>query len=87
METPFDEFGNGVVIKERRHAPVVTEEERERGRKKFISSAARAKKVLRIGDRIRVTKCPGTKRWIEFAGWDGNWIISKSGMAIVTPRS
>lgn len=38
-----------------------------------------AKLVLKPGDRIRVTKCPGTRRWITFAGWDGYWIVSKSG--------
>ena len=40
----------------------------------------RAKKVLQKGDRIRVTKCPGTKRTITFDSWDGNWIVSKSGI-------
>lgn len=39
-----------------------------------------ARQVLQPGDRIRVSKCPGTKRYITFAGWDGQWIVSKSGI-------
>jgi hypothetical protein len=38
-----------------------------------------AKEVLKKGDRIRITHCPGTKRTITFDHWDGNWIVSKSG--------
>ena len=45
-----------------------------------------AKRVLKPGDRLRVTKCPGTKRWITFAGWDGIWIVSKSGINDFSPR-
>ena len=44
-----------------------------------------AKKTLKPGDRLRVTKCPGTKRWITFAGWDGSWIVSKSGINDYSP--
>lgn len=40
-----------------------------------------AKKMLKAGDRIRVTRCPGTRRWVIFEGWDGNWIVSKSGIS------
>ena len=46
---------------------------------------AAAKAVLRPGDRLRVTKCPGTKRWIAFAGWDGQAIVSKSGIDVFSP--
>ena len=45
-----------------------------------------AKSVLKPGDRLRVTKCPGNKRWITFAGWDGIWIVSKSGINDFSPR-
>lgn len=45
-----------------------------------------AKRILQPGDRLRVTKCPGTKRWITFAGWDGIWIVSKSGINDFSPR-
>lgn len=44
-----------------------------------------AKRVLKPGDRLRVTKCPGTKRWITFAGWDGHWLVSKSGINDYSP--
>lgn len=46
----------------------------------WLNSVAKAKKVLKKGDRIRVTKCPGTKRTVTFDHWDGNWIVSKSGI-------
>lgn len=59
---------------------MLTEQEKEEARKRFLIAAKNAKEVLNKGDRLRVTKCPGTKRWITFAGWDGNWIISKSGI-------
>ncbi len=52
----------------------------EKCRRDFRLAAANAKKVLKAGDRLRVTKCPGTKRVITFAGWDGDWIVSKSGI-------
>lgn len=39
----------------------------------------RARLLLKVGDRVRVTACPGTKRTITFAGWSGQWMISKSG--------
>lgn len=46
---------------------------------------AAAKAVLRPGDRLRVTKCPGTKRWIAFACWSGQAIVSKSGIDDFSP--
>ena len=39
-----------------------------------------AKAVLKKGDRLRVSKCPGTKRMITFSHFDGIWIVSKSGI-------
>lgn len=39
-----------------------------------------AKEILKKGDRVRVTKCPGTKRTITFERWDGCWMVSKSGI-------
>jgi len=41
---------------------------------------AKAGELLKPGDRFRVSKCPGTKRWATFAGFDGYWIVSKSGI-------
>jgi len=50
-------------------------------RKRICNLAtAQAKTTLKRGDRLRVTKCPGTKRWITFECWDGDWIVSKSGI-------
>jgi len=46
-----------------------------------------AQAYLREGDRLRVTKCPGTKRWITFKNWDGCWIVSKSGINDYFPGS
>jgi hypothetical protein len=57
-----------------------TDQQKEDNRKRFRIAVENAKQVLVAGDRLRVTKCPGTKRWISFAGWDGNWIVSKSGI-------
>lgn len=48
-------------------------------------ACAAARAALRPGDRLRVTKCPGTKRWITFAGWGGKWIVSKSGISDFSP--
>lgn len=53
---------------------------REQKIQRFRAAAANARKILKPGDRIRVTKCPGTKRWITFSGWNGDWIVSKSGI-------
>lgn len=44
------------------------------------TAEANAKKVLIAGDRIRCTKCPGTKRVFTFSYWDGCWMVSKSGI-------
>lgn len=57
-----------------------TEEQLKECRARFKAAAINAKKILKLGDRVRVTKCPGTKRTITFAGWDGDWIVSKSGI-------
>ncbi len=50
-------------------------------RKKMCQKAeVNAKKILKTGDRIRCTKCPGTKRMFTFSHWDGCWMVSKSGI-------
>jgi len=64
-----------------------TEQELKEARRQFAVAAVNAKKVLKAGDRIRVAKCPGTKRVITFAGWDGPWIVSKSGINDYSPSS
>lgn len=65
---------------------MLTEEQRAENRRLRLIAEENAKKVLKTGDRLRVTKCPGTKRWITFAGWDGHWIVSKSGINDYSPR-
>lgn len=43
-----------------------------------IRAIDRARNALQTGDRIAFTSCPGTPRTATFAGWDGNWICSKT---------
>lgn len=64
---------------------MLSEEQRADNRRRSLIAENNAKKVLKPGDRLRVTKCPGTKRWITFAGWDGHWIVSKSGINDFSP--
>lgn len=66
---------------------MLSETEKEESRRLNRIAEANAKPVLKPGDRLRVTKCPGTKRWITFARWDGCWIVSKSGIDDYAPRS
>lgn len=61
------------------------EEQETESRRRSVIAEVNAKKVLKPGDRLRVTKCPGTKRWIIFDGWDGHWIVSKSGINDFSP--
>lgn len=46
---------------------------------------AAAALVMKPGDKFRATKCPGNKRWATFAGFDGYWIVSKSGINDFSP--
>jgi len=63
-----------------RRPEVLTEEQKKEKKRLCRIAIANAQKVLKPGDRLRVTKCPGTKRWITFAEWrDGSELISKSG--------
>ena len=64
---------------------MLTEEQKARNREQSLIAEKNAKAVLRVGDRLRVTKCPGTKRWITFASWSGHWIVSKSGIDDFSP--
>lgn len=59
---------------------MLTEEQKEENRRWAQLAETNAKKTLKPGDRLRVTKCSGTKRWITFSHWDGHWIVSKSGI-------
>jgi hypothetical protein len=64
-----------------------TDEEKAEMRRIWAIAVENAKKVLKRGDRVRVTKCPGTKRTITFDHFDGNWIVSKSGIDDYSPCS
>lgn len=44
-----------------------------------------AKRKLKKGDRVSITKCPGTKRTFTFDHWDGHWMVSKSGINDYAP--
>lgn len=57
-----------------------TAEAREERQIQGHIAAQNARAILKPGDSLRVTKCPGNKRWITFAGWSGQWIVSKSGI-------
>lgn len=58
---------------------MIDDEERQKRIDRLTKATKAAKKVLKKGDRITVTKCPGTKRWIIFDHWEGTEIISASG--------
>jgi hypothetical protein len=66
---------------------MLSEEQKAENKRRSLIAEANAKKVLKPGDRLRVTKCPGTKRWITFQDWDGHWIVSKSGINDFSPLS
>ena len=44
-----------------------------------------AKGMLKPGDRVRATKCPGTERTFTFDHWDGHWMVSRSGIDDYSP--
>lgn len=47
-------------------------------RAEYFRAFERARRVLRAGDRVTVTHCPGTKRWVVFSHWCGYWLCSKT---------
>lgn len=53
-----------------------TEQEKLRAK----TAETKAKSILKKGDRVGTTKCPGTKRVIIFDHWDGCWMVSKTGI-------
>jgi len=57
----------------------LTREQRVERQRLGVIAAENAKRLLKPGDRLRVTKCPGTKRTITFAEFSGQWIVSRSG--------
>ncbi len=64
---------------------MLTDEQKAKRREQSLIAEKNAKAVLKVGDRLRVSKCPGTKRWITFAHWSGHWIVSKSGIDDYSP--
>jgi hypothetical protein len=48
----------------------------EADRAEIKRATERARAVLKIGDIVTATGCPGTKRWFRFTGWDRDWICS-----------
>lgn len=58
-------------------------EERVVRRAKALCAVAMARCLVKRGDKLRVTKCPGTKRTMTFKRWagpDSPWMVSKSGI-------
>lgn len=50
----------------------------EERRQEMSRATVRAKKYLKRGDIVTVTKCPGTKRWIKFDHFYRDEIFSSS---------
>lgn len=63
----------------------LTDEQKADCRRESLIAEANAKRILKPGDRVRVAKCPGKKRWITFAAFDGHWIVSKTGIDDFSP--
>lgn len=62
---------------------MLTYEERVNNAARCLAAVDRARAIVKRGDRLRVTKCPGTKRTMTFECWDGPdscWMVSKSGI-------
>lgn len=49
-------------------------------KKRCAEAVEKAKAILKKGDRVRVSKCMGIRRTITFDHWDGEWMVSKSGI-------
>jgi len=62
---------------------MLTYEERVENQARCLAALQHAKAVVKKGDKLRVSKCPGTKRTVTFECWDGPgscWMVSKSGI-------
>jgi dsDNA-specific endonuclease/ATPase MutS2 len=53
----------------------------------WLSASKKAKEVLKVGDRVGVVQCQNKKKVITFSHFDGNWIVSKSGINDYSPCS
>lgn len=58
----------------------MTEEERAEKIQQHRKATELAKKVLKSGDKIRCSRCPGRLVTYRFSHWDGSWIVSASGI-------
>lgn len=57
-----------------RDKDMTTEQRRERN----MLATERAKKVLKPGDRLCVSRCGGSQPTVTFVEWDGLWIRSRT---------
>lgn len=64
---------------------MLTDAGRSEMRRRAEVARKNARRVLVPGDRLRVSKCPGTRRWITFERWDGHWLVSRSGIDDYSP--
>ena len=58
----------------------MTEEERAAKIQQHRKATELAKKVLKPGDKIRCSRCGGTRATYTFSHWDGNWAVSSFGI-------
>lgn len=62
---------------------MLTYAERVNNAARCLAAIDKARSILKPGDRLRVAKCPGTKRTITFKCWDGRdscWMVSQAGI-------
>ena len=66
-----------------------SDEHREERRRHHYAALAALKPLLRKGDRIRATRgeCCANPATYIFDHWNGNWIVSKSGIDTIVPGS
>lgn len=51
----------------------------------YARCVARAKSLLRRGDKVRLSICGGGQATYVFECWDGEWMLSKSGVNELHP--
>ena len=57
---------------------MLTEEQREKNRRRCKIATDNARPVLKPGDRLRVARCGNSSGvTVTMTGWDGDWITSK----------
>lgn len=53
---------------------------KNRTKEEHIKAVENARGILKPGDKIRVDRCGCFSATYTFDHWDGNWIVSKSGI-------